>query len=41
MRELPFILLFYDESIWITPKSVRGLRINPLNHLDLRYTDLH
>ncbi len=32
----PYILLFYDESIWIENKRVNGIKINALNHLDLK-----
>lgn len=32
----PFITLYYDESIWIAPKRLIGLKVNALNHLDLR-----
>lgn len=32
----PYALLFYDESIWISSKKMNGVRINALNHLDLR-----
>jgi peptide/nickel transport system substrate-binding protein len=34
----PFVLLFYDESIWIRSKKIDGICINALNHLDLRNT---
>jgi ABC-type transport system substrate-binding protein len=34
--EQPFIVLFYDESIWLRSKKVRDVYINSLNHLDLR-----
>jgi peptide/nickel transport system substrate-binding protein len=34
----PFVLLFYDESIWIRSKKIDGIHINALNHLDLRNT---
>lgn len=39
-KELPYVLLFYDESIWIKPKNLIGIKVNPLNHLDLRRADL-
>ena len=32
----PYILLFYDESIWIRTKNVQNIKVNALNHLDLR-----
>ncbi|MBT8328007.1 MAG: ABC transporter substrate-binding protein, partial [Bacteroidia bacterium] len=32
----PFILLFYDQSIWLYNKEIHNLRVNSLNHLDLR-----
>ena len=32
----PYILLFYDESIWIRSNSLVNVKVNPLNHLDLR-----
>ena len=35
----PFILLFYDESIWIKNKKNKKINVNALNHLDLRFTD--
>jgi len=35
-EEQPFALLFYDESIWIRNKKINGLKVNALNHLDLR-----
>ncbi len=35
-NELPFVLLFYDESPWIYRKELKGLSINPMNHMDLR-----
>jgi peptide/nickel transport system substrate-binding protein len=34
----PFVLLFYDESIWIRNKNIDNIKINPLNYLDLRNT---
>lgn len=37
-RNLPYVLLFYDESIWICSNKIAGMKINPLNYLDLRYT---
>ena len=33
----PYVLLFYDESIWIRSKKINTVRVNALNHLDLRY----
>ncbi|MEY2924489.1 MAG: hypothetical protein RLZZ337_1037 [Bacteroidota bacterium] len=36
-NESPFILLFYDESIWLSAKYIDGFKVNALNHLDLRY----
>ena len=38
-EDQPFILLFYDESIWIKNKKINQININALNHLDLRFTD--
>ena len=38
-KDQPFILLFYDESIWIKNKKINQVNINALNHLDLRFTD--
>ena len=35
----PFILLFYDESIWIKNKKNKKINVNALNRLDLRFTD--
>lgn len=32
----PYVLLFYDESIWIVSKKVNGIKLNALNHLDLK-----
>jgi ABC-type transport system substrate-binding protein len=32
----PYILLFYDESIWIRSNKLENIKVNPLNHLDLR-----
>jgi len=32
----PYALLFYDESIWIRSKNTEGVKVNSLNHLDLR-----
>ncbi|MGB0850856.1 MAG: ABC transporter substrate-binding protein, partial [Bacteroidia bacterium] len=32
----PYALLFYDESIWIKSKEINGVKVNALNHLDLR-----
>ena len=32
----PYALLFYDESIWIRTKKVQNVKINAMNHLDLR-----
>ena len=40
-KELPFVLLFYDQSVWLQPKNLKGLKINPLNHLDLREVQLN
>lgn len=37
----PYVLLFYDESIWIRSKKVKGIKINALNHLDLREAALY
>ncbi|MBR9859501.1 ABC transporter substrate-binding protein [bacterium] len=39
LDEVPFILLFYDESVWIYSKKIRDIKVNALNHLDLRYAD--
>lgn len=39
-KEQPFILLYYDESIWIKSNKVSGIRINALNHLDLRNANI-
>lgn len=36
----PFILLFYDESIWLKNKKVDQIKINALNHLDLRQAEV-
>ncbi len=36
LAQQPFVLLFYDESIWIRNKKVSRLKINALNYLDLR-----
>lgn len=38
-EDQPFILLFYDESIWIKNKKIKQINVNALNHLDLRFTD--
>ena len=38
-EDQPFIILFYDESIWIKNKKINQVNINALNHLDLRFTD--
>jgi ABC-type transport system substrate-binding protein len=38
-EDQPFILLFYDESIWIKNKKIEQINVNALNHLDLRFTD--
>lgn len=38
IKDQPFILLFYDESIWIKNKRINHINVNPLNHLDLRFT---
>ncbi len=35
-RTTPFIVLFYDESIWIRPNTLQGLKVNSLNHMDLK-----
>lgn len=40
-QDLPYVLLFYDESIWIQPKYISGLSINPLNHMDLRRLEIN
>ena len=32
----PYALLFYDESIWIRNKNITDVKVNALNHLDLR-----
>lgn len=34
--EQPYALLFYDESIWIRTKNLKNVKVNALNHLDLR-----
>jgi len=39
-KEQPFVLLYYDESIWIKSNKVSGIRINALNHLDLRNANI-
>ena len=38
MAESPVVILFYDQSVWIHANSIQGIRINALNHIDLRYT---
>lgn len=40
-QDLPYVILFYDESIWIKPKYLTGLSINPLNHMDLRQLEIN
>ena len=35
-NDQPFILLYYDESVWLKNKKVEQVKINPLNHLDLK-----
>jgi ABC-type transport system substrate-binding protein len=37
----PFIVLFYDESIWIQSNNINNLQVNSLNHLDLRKVDFN
>ena len=34
--EQPYVLLFYDESIWLSSKKLKDIKVNALNHLDLR-----
>ena len=41
LAQQPFVLLFYDESIWIRNKKVIRLKINALNYLDLRNAVIH
>ncbi|MFY0643083.1 MAG: ABC transporter substrate-binding protein [Bacteroidia bacterium] len=41
LNDLPFVLLFYDQSVWLKPKAMKGLKVNPLNHLDLREVQLN
>ena len=36
MNDLPVIPLYYDQAIRFTQKSVRGLKMNPTNLLDLK-----
>jgi len=38
-EDQPFILLFYDESIWIKNKKIKQVNVNALNHLNLNKTD--
>jgi peptide/nickel transport system substrate-binding protein len=38
IAQQPFVLLFYDESIWIRSRKVDEIEINALNYLDLRNT---
>jgi peptide/nickel transport system substrate-binding protein len=40
LTQQPFVLLFYDESIWIRNKKVTGVQINALNYLDLRNAEM-
>lgn len=35
-QDQPFILLYYDESMWLNRNEIKNLTINPLNQLDLR-----
>lgn len=37
-KSQPYLLLFYDESVWIRSKRVKNLSVNPLNHLNLKNT---
>ena len=39
-KKQPYVLLFYDESVWISNKKLKGISINPLNHLNLKKTRL-
>ena len=39
-EECPFINLFYDQSIWITHKNLKHLKVNALNHIDLTMVEI-
>ena len=39
-QDQPFTPLFYDESLWIRNEKIKGMRVNALNHLDLRYVQI-
>ncbi len=39
--ESPFVLLFYDQSIWLHSKRTKNLNVNSLNHLDLREVEIN
>ncbi len=38
-EEQPFVLLFYDESLWLKAKSIQNFEVNALNYLDLRQVE--
>jgi peptide/nickel transport system substrate-binding protein len=37
IEESPIVPLFYDQSIRIAPKNIKGIRQNAIHHLDLRF----
>ena len=39
--QMPFIILYYDQSIWLKQSSVNNLKVNALNQLDLRNVVIH
>ena len=36
LEEAPMVILYYDQSVRLVPKNVRGLSSNALNLLDLK-----
>jgi peptide/nickel transport system substrate-binding protein len=41
IEEAPVVSLFYDQSVRFLPHSVKGMQINPLNHLVLKNVQIN
>ena len=40
MTEVPVIILYYDEAVRFVNKRVKGMKVNPINLLDLKTVDI-
>lgn len=39
MSDAPVVVLYYDEAVRFLNKEVKGMRVNPINLLDLKEVD--